>query len=140
MSTVAQPPRPAMELKPATRPMPLRRRARLATLRVRELASIGSALLHTGHPYMAHIVPMRRCNLACTYCNEFDQTTPTPCRSPKWSAASTSSAAWAPPSSPSPAASPCSTRTSTRVIARIRKTGAMAGMITNGYLLMPGPH
>ncbi len=21
---------------------------------------------------MAHIVPMRRCNLACTYCNEFD--------------------------------------------------------------------
>ena len=40
--------------------------------KVRELGSIGSALASTGHPYMAHIVPMRRCNLACTYCNEFD--------------------------------------------------------------------
>ena len=28
--------------------------------------------MSTGHPYMAHIVPMRRCNLACTYCNEYD--------------------------------------------------------------------
>ena len=49
-----------------------RRRARAVTRKLRELGSIGSALLSTGHPYMAHIVPMRRCNLACTYCNEFD--------------------------------------------------------------------
>src|SRR5258708_15448906 len=54
------------------RPMPLKRRWRATTRKVRELASIGSALVSTGHPYMAHIVPMRRCNLACTYCNEFD--------------------------------------------------------------------
>ena len=38
----------------------------------RELGSIGSALVGTSHPYMAQIVPMRRCNLACTYCNEYD--------------------------------------------------------------------
>ena len=24
------------------------------------------------HPIQAHIVPIRRCNLSCTYCNEFD--------------------------------------------------------------------
>src|SRR6202789_4661629 len=59
-------------IAPPARPMPLRRRVRAATRRLRELGSIASALLDTGHPYMAHIVPMRRCNLACTYCNEFD--------------------------------------------------------------------
>ena len=48
------------------------RRMKAATRRVRELASIAHALASTGHPYMAHIVPMRRCNLSCTYCNEFD--------------------------------------------------------------------
>ena len=48
------------------------RRLKAVTRKLRELGSIGSALLSTSHPYMAHIVPMRRCNLACTYCNEFD--------------------------------------------------------------------
>ncbi len=52
--------------------MPPRRRFKAVTRKLRELGSIGSAVLSTGHPYMAHIVPMRRCNLACTYCNEFD--------------------------------------------------------------------
>ena len=52
--------------------MPARRRIKAVTRKLRELGSIGSAVLSTGHPYMAHIVPMRRCNLACTYCNEFD--------------------------------------------------------------------
>ena len=28
------------------------------------------------HPILAQIVPMRRCNLACTYCNEFDARLP----------------------------------------------------------------
>ena len=26
----------------------------------------------TDHPVLAHIIPMRRCNLACAYCNEYD--------------------------------------------------------------------
>jgi MoaA/NifB/PqqE/SkfB family radical SAM enzyme len=30
------------------------------------------ALMSTKHPILVHIVPMRRCNLACKYCNEFD--------------------------------------------------------------------
>jgi MoaA/NifB/PqqE/SkfB family radical SAM enzyme len=40
--------------------------------RVRELRAIAKALLSTKHPFLVHIIPTRRCNLACTYCNEFD--------------------------------------------------------------------
>ena len=30
------------------------------------------AVVSTDHPLLAHLIPIRRCNLACTYCNEFD--------------------------------------------------------------------
>src|SRR5438477_3348931 len=50
----------------------LRRRLRFLRTRVRELKMIGKALVSTKHPILVHIIPMRRCNLACTYCNEFD--------------------------------------------------------------------
>jgi MoaA/NifB/PqqE/SkfB family radical SAM enzyme len=30
------------------------------------------AFVSTDHPLLAHLIPIRRCNLACTYCNEFD--------------------------------------------------------------------
>ena len=30
------------------------------------------ALAHQTHPVLVHIIPMRRCNLSCTYCNEYD--------------------------------------------------------------------
>src|SRR4051812_11347654 len=43
-------------------------------LKLREAAFISRALLSTGHPVLAHIIPMRRCNLACGYCNEYDKT------------------------------------------------------------------
>jgi len=33
---------------------------------------IAKGLASTDHPVMAHIIPIRRCNLSCTYCNEFD--------------------------------------------------------------------
>jgi MoaA/NifB/PqqE/SkfB family radical SAM enzyme len=39
---------------------------------VREWRMVAKALALTDHPLLAHIIPMRRCNLACTYCNEFD--------------------------------------------------------------------
>jgi MoaA/NifB/PqqE/SkfB family radical SAM enzyme len=51
-----------------------RRRLRFYRTRARELRAIAKALISTGHPFLAHIVPMRRCNLDCTYCNEFDDT------------------------------------------------------------------
>ena len=31
---------------------------------------------YPSHPLLAQIVPIRRCNLACTYCNEYDKHSP----------------------------------------------------------------
>jgi pyruvate-formate lyase-activating enzyme len=45
-----------------------------ARRRTRELALVAYALADTSHVVMAHIVPMRRCNLDCAYCNEYDKT------------------------------------------------------------------
>jgi MoaA/NifB/PqqE/SkfB family radical SAM enzyme len=118
------------------RPMTARRRWKSVTRKLRELGSIGSALASTSHPYMAHIVPMRRCNLACTYCNEFDDhSDPVPIaemerRIDELGRLGTSVITIS-------GGEPLLHPDLDRVIARIRKTGAIAGMITNGYLLMP---
>jgi MoaA/NifB/PqqE/SkfB family radical SAM enzyme len=116
--------------------MTVRRRLIGATRKVRELASIGSALLSTGHPYMAHIIPMRRCNLACTYCNEFDdhsEAVPIAEMERRIDELGRLGTSVITISGGEPLLHP----DLDRVIARIRKTGAIAGMITNGYLLMP---
>ena len=121
---------------PAARKMTPRRRVQSITRKLRELGSVGSALLSTSHPYMAHIVPMRRCNLACTYCNEFDNhSDPVPIaemerRIDELGRLGTSVITIS-------GGEPLLHPDLDRVIARIRKTGAIAGMITNGYLLMP---
>src|SRR5271156_2796494 len=56
----------------ATAKVRLRRALRFARTRTRELLMIGKALASTRHPVLVHIIPMRRCNLACGYCNEYD--------------------------------------------------------------------
>ncbi len=33
---------------------------------------IAKGVASTDHPVMAHIIPIRRCNLSCEYCNEYD--------------------------------------------------------------------
>jgi MoaA/NifB/PqqE/SkfB family radical SAM enzyme len=134
-STTTTPEPAAKNLKP----IPLSkggRRWKAVTRKLRELGSIGSALASTGHPYMAHIVPMRRCNLACTYCNEFDDhSDPVPIdemlrRIDHLGRLGTSVITIS-------GGEPLLHPELDQVIARIRKTGAIAGMITNGYLLMP---
>jgi MoaA/NifB/PqqE/SkfB family radical SAM enzyme len=50
----------------------LRRRFNAFSRRMRELRLIAKGALSTSHPIMAHIIPIRRCNLSCTYCNEYD--------------------------------------------------------------------
>ena len=45
-------------------------------LRWREIQMIARGLASTKHVLLAHIIPIRRCNLACTYCNEFDDFSP----------------------------------------------------------------
>src|SRR5438270_12104030 len=50
------------------------RKSTFLKLKLREAAFISRALMSTNHVVLAHIIPMRRCNHACGYCNEYDQT------------------------------------------------------------------
>jgi MoaA/NifB/PqqE/SkfB family radical SAM enzyme len=113
----------------------LKHRIRIARRRARELAMIGSALASTEHPVMAHIIPMRRCNLSCTYCNEYDDfSNPVPLdtmyqRIDKLGRLGTSIITIS-------GGEPLLHPELDDIIRRIRKNGAIAGMITNGYLLV----
>jgi MoaA/NifB/PqqE/SkfB family radical SAM enzyme len=112
------------------------RRLKAAGRKVRELAIVGYSLASTGHPVMAQIVPMRRCNLSCTYCNEYDDfSKPVPLdemnrRIDHLGRLGTSIITIS-------GGEPLLHPELDDVIRRIRKNGALAGMITNGYLLMP---
>jgi MoaA/NifB/PqqE/SkfB family radical SAM enzyme len=50
----------------------LRRKLKTIERNAHGLWQIFKALASTDHPLLAHLIPIRRCNLACTYCNEFD--------------------------------------------------------------------
>jgi len=97
---------------------------------------VARALASTDHPLLAHIIPMRRCNLACTYCNEFDDfSKPVPMedmyrRVDKLGALGTSVVTIS-------GGEPLMHPELDDVIRRIRKNGMVAGLITNGYLLVP---
>ena len=116
------------------RPHSIHRIWKAAHRRVRELAMIGRALASTDHPVMAHIIPMRQCNLSCKYCNEYDKVSkPVPLETMKHRI-------------------DCLAKLGTNIvtisggepllhpeldaiIAHMRKYPIIAGMITNGYLL-----
>jgi len=56
-----------------------RRRVLSVDRRLREARMFARAMASKNHPIVAHLIPIRRCNLACTYCNEFDAvSTPVP--------------------------------------------------------------
>ena len=112
----------------------LRRIIIAANRRLRELAMIAKGVVSTDHPVMAHIIPMRRCNLSCAYCNEYD-THPNRCRSASCASAWIIWRGWEPRSSPSAAANRFSIRNWMSIIRHIRTNGMIAGLITNGYLL-----
>ena len=50
----------------------LRKRMRAIDRRRREVRMFAAAMQHRLRPVLAQIIPIRRCNLACSYCNEFD--------------------------------------------------------------------
>src|SRR5579859_6976205 len=56
----------------AQKPSSFRRSVKALHRRSREFKMIVKGLLSTDHPVQAQIIPMRRCNLSCTYCNEYD--------------------------------------------------------------------
>jgi MoaA/NifB/PqqE/SkfB family radical SAM enzyme len=106
------------------------------TVRARELFMIARGLARTGHPILAHIVPMRRCNLSCTYCNEFDDfSPPVPLEEMirRVDRLAYLGTAIVTISGGEPTLHP----QLDEIIARIRRHGMIAGLITNGYLLTP---
>jgi MoaA/NifB/PqqE/SkfB family radical SAM enzyme len=109
-------------------------RAKAASRKVRELALVARALASTGHPVMAQIVPARFCNLSCAYCNEYDKVSAPVAldemirRIDHLGRLGTSIITIS-------GGEPLTHPELDDVIRRMRKVGAMAGMITNGYLL-----
>src|SRR5277367_4911044 len=119
-----------------TRKLTPARRITAAARKVRELAIVGHSLASTSHPVMAQIVPMRRCNLACAYCNEYDDFSKPVVlgemirRIDHLGRLGTSIITIS-------GGEPLLHPELDDIIRRIRHNGALAGMITNGYLLMP---
>ena len=114
----------------------LRRAAKSFTRRLRELRIVAHGAMGTDHPIMAHIIPIRRCNLSCTYCNEYDDfSPPVPKdvmihRINKLADLGTSILTLS-------GGEPLLHPDLDDIIAAMRARGVLAGMITNGYLLMP---
>jgi MoaA/NifB/PqqE/SkfB family radical SAM enzyme len=110
--------------------------AHRVTRTVRELRMLTWGLLDTAHPILAQIVPMRRCNLACTYCNEYDKTSdPVPLatmlrridRLGELRTGIVTISGGEPMMHPDLDA----------IIRRTRDRGMLAGLITNGFYLGP---
>src|SRR2546423_1822557 len=94
------------------------------------------AMQSASHPILAQIVPIRRCNLDCAYCNEYDKTSsPVPLtemlqRIDRLADLGTTIITL---SGGEPTLHP----QLDDIIRRIRERGAIATVITNGYLLTP---
>ena len=112
------------------------RRLKAAVRKARELAIVGHSLASTAHPVMAQIVPMRRCNLSCTYCNEYDDFSK-PVELEEMIRRIDHLGGLGTRIITISGGEPLLHPELYEVIRRIRKNGALAGMITNGYLLMP---
>ncbi len=112
----------------------LRREALAWHRRLREWRVIAKGLVSTRHVVLAHIIPIRRCNLSCKYCNEYDEVSkPVPLeemfrridRLAYFGTTVITISGGEPLLHPDLDA----------IIRRIRSHGMIAGMITNGYLL-----
>jgi MoaA/NifB/PqqE/SkfB family radical SAM enzyme len=95
---------------------------------------IAKGLLSTRHPVMAHIIPIRRCNLSCAYCNEYDSSSkPVPVetmieRLDRLADLGTTIVTFS-------GGEPLLHPDLDQLIGHVRRRGMIAGMITNGYLL-----
>ncbi len=95
---------------------------------------IAKGLASTDHPVLAHIIPIRRCNLACTYCNEYDDfSKPVPVETMKrrvdeLARLGTSIITFS-------GGEPLLHPELDEIIAHVRTHPIIAGLITNGYLL-----
>ena len=114
----------------------IRRTFRAPSFQVRQARVVAKAMKSRRHPIVAHIVPIRRCNLSCTYCNEYDDfSKPVPTelmlrRVDRLAELGTSVITIS-------GGEPLLHSDLDQIIRRIRDGGAIATLITNGYLLTP---
>jgi MoaA/NifB/PqqE/SkfB family radical SAM enzyme len=124
-----------MELFMASSRTQLRRRLKGLYRDLRGAREVVRAMASTDHPFLAHIIPIRRCNLACEYCNEYDdfsKAVPTEemfRRVDKLGDLGTSAVTIS-------GGEPLLHPELDEIIRRIRKNGMISGLITNGYLLV----
>jgi len=117
-----------------SRSMTMRRRVNAAKRNTRGFWRILKAVVSTDHPLLAHLIPIRRCNLSCTYCNEFDDfSKPVPLeqmllRVDQLGNLGTSVITIS-------GGEPLLHPQLDDIIQHMRKRRIVAGMITNGYLL-----
>ena len=103
---------------------------------LREARMIVKALADTDHPVLAHMIPTRRCNIACAYCNEYDHvSSPVPfdVLVDRADALADLRVSVITLSGGEPMLHP----QLDDLIRHIRSRGMIAGLITNGYLLGP---
>ncbi|MFQ5723968.1 MAG: radical SAM protein [Terriglobia bacterium] len=112
----------------------IRRRAIAFYRLYRELRMIAWGLLDTRHVLLAHVIPTRRCNLSCTYCNEFDDHSP-PVPLEELSRRVDRLASFGTSIITISGGEPLLHPELDELIRRIRRHGIIAGLITNGYLL-----
>jgi len=104
--------------------------------RARVLGKALWAIADKKHPVLVHIIPMRRCNLSCTYCNEYDAVSkPVPIelmlrRLDKLADLGTSMITVS-------GGEPLMHPELDTMIAHMRRRGMVASLITNGYYLSP---
>ncbi|HXD75674.1 MAG TPA: radical SAM protein [Vicinamibacterales bacterium] len=104
--------------------------------KVRSAREFLRGLVDTAHPLLVQIIPIRRCNIDCGYCNEYDKVSPpVPTdvmkrRIDKLKALGTSVVAFS-------GGEPMLHPDLDDLIRHIRNHGMMAGLITNGYYLVP---
>jgi MoaA/NifB/PqqE/SkfB family radical SAM enzyme len=118
-----------------SKPLSARGRVLVTKRRIREWKMIARGVASTDHPILAHIIPIRRCNLACEYCNEYDDfSKPVPLAEMKSRVDHLARlrTAIVTLSGGEPLLHP----ELDDIIAHIRRRGMIAGMITNGYLLV----
>lgn len=112
----------------------LRRRLRAVGRRYREARLVARAFQSDHHPILAQIVPMRRCNLSCAYCTEYDKTSAAvPLgemlrRVDRLASLGTTSVQIS-------GGEPLLHPELEAIVRRIRDRGMLAGLLTNGYLL-----
>ena len=95
---------------------------------------IAKGLLTTRHPILAHIIPIRRCNLSCAYCNEYDdhsKPVPTEVMFRRIDRLASFGTAIICSSGGEPLLHP----DLDDILRHVRKHEIIAGLITNGYLL-----